>query len=82
MVECCYQAYVSQKRDYRTGKPCGVIWSLPPELIGKRVIIIPEDCWSIFKEFLEMIEKIMEDYEKKGSVKLMHAIVRRLLGQT
>ena len=60
-----YEAYVSERKDHRTGKVYGAIWSLPPELIGKKVFVVTEETWRMIESFLNLLKIVIEEKEKE-----------------
>ena len=56
----------------------GVIWSLPPELIGKKVYVLTEEEWSKIEAYLKLLDEVLERKVKEEKSK----VVKQILSST
>jgi len=59
-------------------KRYGVIWSLPEELIGKKVIILTEEEWSRIKPYLELLHQVIEEKVKEERKKIVKTTFEKM----
>jgi len=69
--------YVSKRTD--KGKEYGAIWSLPPDLIGKKVVILTEDEWKFIKQILELFYKALQNVINEYHRNMIRIGIERIL---
>lgn len=72
-----FETYVSKRVD--KDRIYGVIWSLPSELIGKKVYILTEEEWKFIKMLLEVFYEAVKKLEEEYHRKIVKSIIEKTL---